>query len=281
MSDIVYEKNDFAIPFLRGYRELKIPILDDDGMPVWPQVFGADKISQIRQTVGERYFSAQMMLNFIPINRVRLDPGQIIQYTDDFNQNHARIGENKITGACVYWDPSSGRRGRDGSVCVMLYRDDNARHIFIHDVMYMVAPEDVSEPIGWQCGMVLDFMSRHLMRRIAIETNGIGGALPEIMRNIASQRGVSIVIDKIINSKNKALRICDSIEPFLGAGRMHAHTRVARTPLFSEMIGWTPNGASHDDGIDAVAGAICAVPVPVRIRGSRTQIINANTNFNL
>lgn len=41
-----------------------------------------------------------------------------------------------------------------------------------------------------QCDMVLDFISHHHVSRIAIETNGLGNALPEIMRDTATRRGI-------------------------------------------------------------------------------------------
>lgn len=260
---------------------LRIPIMDAAGTPTWPDVFGTDKINEIRTIVGERHFSSQMMLNFVPMDGVRLDPEKIKFYDDDFDSDHARIGNWPINAACVYWDPSSAGRGHDGSVCVILYRDDISRHVFIHDVMYMSPPENIPSPITWQCGTILNLMSRYQMRRIAIETNGIGGTLPEIMRSIARARGIGVVIDPVSNHTNKEIRICDAIEPLLGSGRMHAHTRITKTQLLPEMIGWTPNGATHDDGLDAVAGAISCRPMPVRATCNTPTTIYANTEFNL
>ena len=43
----------------------------------------------------------------------------------------------------MYWDPSSAGAHSDGSVCVMIYRDDKSHRVFIHDVVYMrVADND-------------------------------------------------------------------------------------------------------------------------------------------
>ena len=282
MSDIVYEKKVFSTPFLSGYSELKIPILDSDGNSAWPEVFPVDKIREIRETVGERHFSGQMMLEFIAPDKIRLDPGLIHIYSDEFDIRNVRIGENLITGGVIYWDPSSGRRHSDNSVCALIYRDDKNRRIFIHDVMYMVVPDEIDYPLAYQCDQVIKFIGHHKMHNISIETNGIGAALPEIMRDVIHRNGLPIQINNITNSRRKEDRILDALEPIMTTGRMYAHRRITQTPLVSEMLAWTPmGGCEHDDGLDAIAGAILCAPVPVRPLGASMPRYMANTDFKI
>ena len=279
---MVYKNFSFSTPFLRGYRELKIPIISPDGTPAWPEMFPAACLEELRQTVGARYFSAQMMLEFIAPDRAKLDPDALRLYNDDFNPHTARLGEHTVTGATVYWDPSTGRKNADGSVCILLYRDDKTKNLFIHDVAYLVVPDDEVHPLARQCEMVLCFMQRHGIYRICVETNGLGNALPEIMRDVCARRNVTVTIQKIINHQRKETRILDAIEPVLTAGRLHSHVRIQSTPLIAEMLGWTPVGTiGHDDGLDALAGAICAQPIPVRPLGRSAQIFSANTDFKI
>lgn len=279
---MVYKNFSFSTPFLRGYRELKIPIISPDGTPAWPELFPPARIDELRNAVGARYFSAQMMLEFIAPDRAKLDPDALRMYNDDFNVHTARIGEYTITGATMYWDPSTGRKNSDGSVCALIYRDDKTRHIFVHDIVYLLVPDDELHPLARQCEMVLEFMQRHGMRRINIETNGIGNALPEIMRDVSARKNIAITIQNVVNHWKKETRILDAIEPVLTSGRLHAHTRIQSTPLLAEMLGWTPSGTiGHDDGLDAVAGAVSAVPTPVHPIGRTPKIFNANTNFKI
>ena len=280
MSNIVSEKNVFSTPFLSGYDELKIPIIDPDGNPAWPEVFTIDKIEKIRETVGERHFSAQMLLEYVPSEKIRLDPGDIKLYDDDFDVRSCRLGENLITGIAIYWDPSSGRRNADGSVCVIVYRDDKNKKIFIHDILYMVVPDSVEYPLSYQCNLALDFVRRHHGRSISVETNGIGGALPEIMRANITHEQCGIQIRPVNNSRHKQDRILDAIEPLLSTGRLYAHRRITQTPIISEMLGWNPDGgAEHDDGLDAIAGAISIPPIAVHPIGQ--GLYTANTRFNV
>ncbi len=281
MSNIVYEKNGFSTPFLCGYKTLKIPIVDADGNSAWPELFPISRIDEMRRVVGNRHFSAQMMLEFIPMERARLDPDALKFYEYEFDAHMAKIGEHHITGACAYWDPSSGRRGHDASVCVIMYRDDKNRNFFIHDVLYLMVNDNELHPLARQCEMVLSCLVQYGMRRVTIETNGIGNALPEILRDVSKRKNIPIVINGITNSRNKELRILDALEPVMGAGRLYVHRRVVRTPLPAEMLGWTPGGAGHDDGLDAVAGAITCTPTPIRPLAQHVRPINANTNFKI
>ena len=279
---MVYKNFSFSTPFLRGYRELKIPVISGDGTPAWPEMFPVSRIDEMRRAVGARYFSAQMMLEFVAPERARLDPDALHLYDDAFDMRTARIGEYLVTGAVAYWDPSTGRQKSDASVCVLVYRDDNNRHLFIHDAVYLTVSDSELHPLARQCEMVLEFLLRHGLHRVCIETNGIGNALPEIMRDVARRQNVSVNIQNITNHTKKETRILDAIEPVLTTGRLHAHRRIQSTPLIAEMLGWSPlGGVGHDDGLDAVAGAICAAPVPVRPLGQVIRPFTANTEFKI
>ena len=279
---MVSKNFSFSTPFLRGYRELKIPVISGDGTPVWPELFPISRIDEMRRAVGARYFSAQMMLEFVAPERARLDPDALHLYDDAFDVRTARIGEYLVTGAVAYWDPSTGRQKSDASVCVLVYRDYKNRHLFIHDAVYLTVPDSELHPLARQCEMVLEFLLRHGLHRVCIETNGIGNALPEIMRDVARRQNVSVNIQNITNHTKKETRILDAIEPVLTTGRLHAHRRIQSTPLIAEMLGWSPlGGVGHDDGLDAVAGAICAAPVPVRPLGQVIRPFTANTEFKI
>lgn len=279
---IVQQNFQFSTPFLLGYKKLVIPIVDSDGNPAWPSVFPIDKIELLRQTVGLRHFSAQMMLEYINENKSRLDPGALHFYESEFDLRTAKLGDNLITGASLYWDPSMGKTKSDNSVCVIIYRDDKNKFAFIYDVKYLSVNDSDNYPLETQCMAVLNFMNLHNQKVIGIEINGLGNSLPEIITKIANNNGQEIFVRKIKNSQRKETRILDSIEPLLSTGRLYAHERLRATPLLAEMLGWSPlGGAGHDDGIDALAGALQMQSVPVRPRGNIFHPIHAKTEFKI
>lgn len=251
-------------------------------MPTWPDVFPVDKINELRKNVGEHHFMAQMMLKFTPMDNIRLDPGKIQLYSHEFNPTNAKIGDWAITGAAVYWDPALGHKNTDSSVCVLIFRDDKSHNIFLHDIMYMVVPDNCPQPLTYQCDIVLDFLNKYKLHRLAVETNGLGNALPEILADKIANRGGGIYVQKITNNTKKELRILNTLEPLLGAGRIFAHTRIQQTPFMAEMLGWSPiGGIGHDDGLDAFSGAINATPIPCRPHDHTTRMYTANTNFKI
>ena len=256
--------------------------MDSAGNPAWPEMFPIQKIREMEMVVGPRHFSAQMMLEYIAEERVHLDPGAINFYCAEFDARFARIGEHNISGASLYWDPSTGRTKSDGSVCALIFRDDKNKTIFVHDMLYTHVSDEDLYPLANQCESVLGFMQKYNLNRIGVEINGIGNALPEIMRNTAAKRQFSINIIQIANHTKKETRILNAIEPILNTGRLYMHEKIKQTMLLSEMLAWTPMGSNeHDDGLDAIAGALAMTPCPLRAFNQRNQIIHANTEFKL
>lgn len=282
MSFRLNENFNNSIPFLLGYKHLKIPIIDSAGNPAWPEMFSLDKIRDLERIVGPRHFSAQMMLEYVSEEKAYLDPGALKFYEDDFDKHNSRIGEHLITGCGLYWDPSSGHRVSDGSVCALIYRDDKNQTAFIHDIMYMTVADEDLHPLSTQCEKIICFMQKHQITRIGIEINGLGNALPEILRRIADSKQIPINIVRISNNIKKETRILNSIEPMLNTGRLFAKNAIRQTMFLSEMLAWSPIGSKeHDDGLDAVAGALAMTPIPTRTLINHAGLIKANTDFKI
>jgi phage terminase large subunit-like protein len=223
-----------------------------------------------------------MMLEYVSEERVRLDPGAVHFYDEDFDRQNVRIGEHNITGVCCYWDPSSGHKNSDGSVCVLVYKDDKHKTAFVHDIMYMTVYDEDIHPLATQCESILCFMQKHKLTRIGIEINGIGNALPEILRQVAKEKQLNINILPISNHTKKETRILNALEPMLATGRLYMHNKIKQTMLLSEMLAWSPVGSiEHDDGLDAIAGSLSMMPCPIHPFITCKQSIKANTEFTI
>jgi len=69
-------------------------------------------------------------------------------------------------------------------------------------------------------------------------------------------------------------------DPFLAAGRLHAHRRVWDTPFIAEMREWRPGRGERDDGLDAVSGCLLSEPVRLpRHPPPSTGEVKARTNW--
>ncbi|MDR0319346.1 MAG: hypothetical protein LBH81_01245 [Rickettsiales bacterium] len=268
-------------PFLRNYALLKIPIVREDGQPAWPALFPEEEIQRIRETVGPRHFASQMMMDFVSPERSRLDPGALIEYDMIFDPASARLGDIMTSGYSAYWDPSSARPNADGSVCVLVLFHQQTKRAFIHDIVYLRVGDNDLHPMATQSEQVLDFLQKHKIRHLGIETNGLGNALPEILRGLAAARGQPLTINKITSHKKKEIRILDAFEPLLATGRLFISKAAAMTQLSGEMQDWTQAGANVDDGIDAVAGALTMQPIATRTRAQLFSSRTAHTDFKI
>src|SRR5690606_18494435 len=109
--------------------------------------------------------------------------------------------------------------------------------------------------------------------RVSVETNGIGGFAPVVLRAALRQRGLRCAVVEVHNTANKNKRILEAIEPLLlSRGMLWAHVSLLRdgetktpAPLWVQMRDWNPAVTEQpDDLLDALAGAITETPERLR-----------------
>ncbi len=274
-------------PFLDGFERLEKPIFTADGDSAWPERFPPDAIERIRRRSGVNKFASQMLL--LPVSLVdgRLDADKIIPYAGELSRNGAalKLGRWLLRGLRVWWDPAVGlrdkkrRRAGDGSVAVLL-GDDGEGRFFIHRVLYLSVPPGSEELAGRvQCHELARMLRDYSVPQIHVETNGIGAFLPETLRAVLREEGVATQVVAQRSTQAKVDRILGRIDAPLHDHRLYAHESVVAGPLLAEMRDWRPGGKGHDDGLDAVAGAIstCAPPRPPD--AARRAITLVDSNF--
>jgi hypothetical protein len=266
-------------PFLAGYERLVLPIRDSEGRSRWPERFSEEEIERIAHESGPARFRSQMLLEPLPPEDTRLDPGLLIFYEDELEcregngQRCLSIGGRRMVSASAWWDPAFGRPEKgDASVVACVFVDGEG-HYFLHDIRYLEARglgpgEDEATAM---CRKVAAFVDEHSLPSITVETNGIGRFLPALLRRELAARGLAVPVLEHASSKPKDRRILEALDPILAARRLYVHRRVSRTPFLAEMRDWRPGGRGRDDGLDAVAGCIASEPVRLGsvLRGTR------------
>ncbi|MDR1009325.1 MAG: hypothetical protein LBL52_03680 [Rickettsiales bacterium] len=254
--------------FLADYDLLKIPIIEN-GEAAWPERYSPQKIEELRVRVGDAKFSSQMMLSPVDSSGVQFDVARLSFYSDDlvFNEGNGAIsfsiGRAKIVRCSCWWDPSYAEIGGDASVvCVVFSGEDGLRYLY--DVEYLRGGGEGSGYV--QCEQVARFLRRNFVPQIFIEANGIGKFLPEMLRERLTLDGMACKVVEQTSSKSKAIRIADAFDAALAGGRLLVHSRVRSTPWAQEFSEWSAVSSAHDDGMDAVAGALLAsgVRMPAR-----------------
>jgi hypothetical protein len=262
-----------ATPFLAHYERLEVPILDAQGNSAWDTRFSLEYINHLRQHTGAAKFDSQMMLIPTNITQGVLSVADLVPYDTKLHYsvelNQLLIGDQKITHAAAWWDPAFGAKGGDGSVCAFVYRDGQGRY-YIHHIAYLkINPKDSTDEATQQCRQVAALCREYYMPRVAVEINGIGKFLPNILRReMALARAPCAVIEKS-SRQNKIDRILSTLQAPLAARMIHAARALWHTPFITEIKEWQGTHNDKDDALDAVAGAISMFPIkgnpPARI----------------
>ena len=261
-----------AEPFRTGCTSLKIPVMSNvvgefphlDGEPVWPERFSLDEIKkrQMGSSTKGHFLSQYLLLPYNPADTL-LDPTLIALYRDDIKIHAANggvlamIGQHRIMGASVFWDPAMSKLGTDDSVLAIVFTSEDG-HYFIHRVRKLTG--DAQE----QCAEIISFMKANEVSHLHIETNGIGAFLPPIFRKCAE--GSGITCDGEATNQNKIEKIIHAYEGRLASGYLHAHVSVMDTPFRTQLRDFNSKTANKakDDFIDAVAMAILKQPIRIR-----------------
>lgn len=286
---------DEDTPFLDGFARLYIPLLDGGGQCTWPERYTPEDIARIKRTTGPNKFASQMQLQPVNIAEGRLDIGALsfydyeLVYQKELGLLH--VGTRKMVSASAYWDPSFGRGG-DHSVVAVVFTDAQGRH-YLHHVAYIrVDARSEEDEATQQCRKVAQIAKQHYLPAITVEINGIGRFLPNILRRELTNAHAPARVVELSNRRAKALRILEAFDAALAAKLLAVHEDVKKTPLMTEMQEWRPDvKSSHDDGLDAVAGALAQEPMRVKRhypasgghiwQGAGAQTHDAQTEFDV
>jgi hypothetical protein len=212
-----------------------------------------------------------MMLEPVNILDGRLDPALLGRYEDALEAQEIqknlilRIGGRKLVSCSAWWDPAFGSARNDASVLAVVYTDEDGDH-WLHRVEYIqVKASEGEDEATLQCRRVAQIADQLYIPTIAVETNGLGKFLPAILRRELGIAKVNTAVIEKVSRKAKSLRILEAFDAPLAARALHVHGDVYKTRFITEMQEWQPsNTAGHDDGLDAVAGAISMEPVRIK-----------------
>jgi hypothetical protein len=244
-------------PFLQGFARFEQPIVDGQGVSVWPARFDGASILRRRARGGPAKFRSQMLLAPTRSTEARLDPELLVAYQDELRAEEGngelvlRIGGRRMLQASAWWDPSLARAERgDASVIAVMFLDAEGDY-WLHDIEYITVPrlDPGGDRLTPQCRRVAEFVRRNAVPALQIETNGVGGLVPGALRQTLAAAGLRTAVIERTSARNKAARILEALDPVMAGGRLRAHARVLRSPLVEEMREWRPEGSARDDGL--------------------------------
>jgi len=224
-------------------------VLDCYAGCAWPERFDRAELAQRRRkcrTLNE--WDSQYQLHSKPVTQVRLDPASLIVYDDEpelrevNGQAFLLLGGARVMSATLRLDPASGKLNSDiSALCLVL--QDEAGNLYWHRAIALTGElaesDDDGALHGGQVDQVCDVVAQFYLSRVDVETNGIGGHVPAILRAALKRRRLPCGVRETPASGNKNRAILEAIEPPLRSGYLWAHSSVEAT-VRQQMRDWNP-----------------------------------------
>lgn len=239
----------------------------------WPDRFTRDDLQKRRRrTKTVNTFDSQYQLHSRPMTEIRLDPDKLPIYAAEPEFKTANkhpqlwLGKARIAGAAMRWDPSSGKLRSDTSALALVFQDEHGvrywhRQEALTGEIAVFDERDHKTIIGGQVSAICDLVAKFRVRRVTVETNGIGGFAPTVLRAALKQRGLVCGVSEVTASQQKNKRILEAFEPLILSRMLWVHVSVADGPMPTQMKEWNPAVVNQpDDHLDAGAGAVTDQP---------------------
>lgn len=253
-------------------------LIDCYSASAWPERFTRDEMEKRRRetrTINE--WDSQYQLHSKPIAQIRLDPARIIPYDVEPVVRYANrtasmyLGSVKIAGMAARWDPSSGKIRSDVSALALVLQDEQGRR-YLHRTVPLVGEvaeftEDGRRIIGGQVWQICNLIEQFNIPRVVVETNGIGGFAPAVLKAAIKQRKLICGVTEEHAVANKNKRILEAYEGPMSSGMLWGHVSVLDGEFWDQMKDFNPETQNQaDDLIDSVAGAITDTPERINVR---------------
>lgn len=252
-------------------------VIDLCSMCAWPERFTREEIEIRRKgTKTLNAWDSQYFLESKPISETRLDPSKIIPYECEPEIRYANktatmwLGNARIVGMAMRWDPAGAKLKSDESTTGLVLQDDRGRR-YIHRADELTGEvaefsKDGNRIIGGQVWQLCDIIEKYHVPRITIETNGIGGFAPAVMKAALKQRRLICGVAEEPSIANKNKRILEAFEPVMSANMLWAHIDVLSGPTWDQMKDFNPSTQNQsDDYIDVEAAAITDTPQRINV----------------
>lgn len=266
-KDYTFDRGDITFT-----NPLQVSRVDCYAGNAWPERFTTDEMKHRRTECNtHNEWDSQYQLHAKPIGDIRLNPEKIIAYDVEPMIVHANrsvamyLGRVRIAGMAIKWDPSGAKLKSDSSVLAVVLQDEIGRRYWHRSVNLSGEVAEFSTDgktiIGGQVMQICKVVKEMSAPRVVVETNGIGGFAPSVLKAAFKQQGITCGVTENHESANKNKRILESLEPLICSGMLWAHLSVLNGPMWEEMADWNPAVKEQpDDHLDAGAGACSLNP---------------------
>jgi predicted phage terminase large subunit-like protein len=211
--------------------------LQEDGTPIWPEVWPLERLEAKKQEIGSVFFAAEYQNE--PVDEeTALFKEEWFRYWDDAELAGVAVAHY---GAC---DPSLGKTDRsDFSAIIDVAVRPEGGPIYVDEAdIRRRKPQDIVT----DC---LEHGRRHEYIAFGFEAVGFQAVLQSNLEEASQEQGVYLPIIEIQHDVPKDLRI-RRLSPLVEHGVIRF--RKTQTVLINQLRNYRPNGKQHDDGPDGL-----------------------------
>lgn len=230
---------------------------------LWPEKEPYDELQRQLVTRGRAAFFQEKQNEPLSAESQVFDVSRLATFSLDHGEIRTERGETRRLAALtpvVYLDPALGHTPRSDHAAIVVAARDDAGRIHVLDAWLRratpaaQAAQLIAMAQRWQCG------------RCGVESNGFQELLCDLIERERRERGLALSVEPVAHTANKVARI-SRLEPPVANGWIQFRSDL--TPELFQQLGQFPRGA-HDDGPDALEGAVAMLERGGILRGRRT-----------
>jgi predicted phage terminase large subunit-like protein len=243
LASIALSKDE---PFCHWDRKVYRAITDENES-LWPDKFPMEMLEEQRLMMGTVAFNREKM-NF-PEQEGGYFRDEWFQYytVDDLIDVD---GKPKELLVCCWFDPSLETGSQHDFKAYVTVGYSQAENIFYCLDAYI---KQVSLEIAVQLSLSLHLIYKFLV--LGVESNLFQRLLIKEFDAVAKKAGVPLPVQGIVNHLNKEVRVA-GLSPLVERGQIKFRKGHSDQDLLVEQLSFFPNKSFHDDGPDALEGAV-------------------------
>jgi predicted phage terminase large subunit-like protein len=235
---------------------------------LWPEKESYETLQQQLVTRGRAAFFQEKQNEPLSAETQVFDLERLARFDLAHGEIRSERGETRELGdltLALYLDPALGRPGPRGKLrgddaAIVVAGRDEVGHLFVLDAWLRRATP------AQQAKQLVALAQRWSCRRAGVEVNGFQELLCDLIGRERQSRALDLAVEAVKHSENKTARI-SRLEPEVANGWIRFRRDLS--PDFFQQLAQFPRGA-HDDGPDALEGAVSMLERGVALRGKRT-----------
>ncbi|HMP94615.1 MAG TPA: phage terminase large subunit, partial [Phnomibacter sp.] len=232
-----------------GLHHTTVNMLNSKGQPSWAENYSLPEVQQIREFIGERRFNKEYMNN-------PLSEGAI------FMQKHIHYGAmlplKQYRSLVCYTDPSFKDSATADYKATMLVGKTTTGHY--HLLKAYCAQDSVSAMVGWHFA-IMDWVAGRVPVLYYMEANFLQDLILEAFKKAGEAAGHQVPIRGDSRKKPDKFARIEAMQPLFERGLLLINEAEKSSPgvstLVEQLLMFEKGSRSHDDGPDALEGAIC------------------------